>query len=126
MIEMWECHFRAYCLQHPDIYKIMQEARSSFAQRHKGALTHEQIISSVRSKDFFGMVECDIEVPEEWDPEFRGQTDLTPKEYFSEMCSLFCNSEVTFDLIGEHMQQHAREHGLSEGLRRMLIGGMNA
>ena len=126
VIEMWECHFKAYCNNHPDIKPIIQESRPKFAQGHRGGLSHEQIIKYVRSDDLFGMVECDIEVPDEWDPEFRQQTNLSPKEYFAEMCPLFCNAEVSFDLIGEHMQTHAREQGLSEQPHRLLIGAMSA
>ena len=79
VIEMWECHFKAYCNNHPDIKPIIQESRPKFAQGHRGGLSHEQIIKYVRSDDLFGMVECDIEVPDEWDPEFRQQTNLSPK-----------------------------------------------
>ena len=42
------------------------------------------------------------------------------------MPPLFCNAKVTFDLIGEHMQNFAREAGLSQKPRRLLVGGMKA
>jgi hypothetical protein len=71
------------------------------------------------------MVEVDIEVPEQWGLEFEG-TKSSPKEYFEEMCPIFCNTEVGFDDIGEHMQAHVWEHDLSDKPRRLLVGGTKA
>ena len=49
---------------------------------------------------------------------------MTPYEYFEEMSPLFCTTDVPFDLIGEHMQDHVRRFQLSEKPRRLLVGGM--
>ena len=69
------------------------------------------------------MVECDIRVPDQWPSYFRHPT-MTPYEYFEEMSPLFCTTDVPFDLIGEHMQDHVRRFQLSEKPRRLLVGGM--
>jgi hypothetical protein len=71
------------------------------------------------------MVEVDIEVPEQWGLEFA-HISTPPRKYFEEMCPIFCNTEVGFDDIGEHMQAHVWEHGLSDKPRRLLVGGMKA
>ena len=125
VIEMWECHFKAYCNNHPDIKPIIQESRPNLRR------DTEAVCLTNRSVSTFVLTIClawssVTEVPDEWDPEFRQQTNLSPKEFFAEMCPLFCNAEVSFDLIGEHMQTHAREQGLSEQPRRLLIGAMSA
>lgn len=70
------------------------------------------------------MVEVDIEVPEKWEGEF--QPKLSPWNYFKEMSPLFCNTEVKFEDIGEHMQKHIEKEGLSTHPRRLLVGGMKA
>ena len=49
---------------------------------------------------------------------------MTPYEYFEEMSPLFCTTDVPFNLIGEHMEDHVRRFELSEKSRRLLVGGM--
>jgi hypothetical protein len=51
---------------------------------------------------------------------------MTPAQYFEEMSPLFCTTEVPYDIIGEHMQEHVRRFGLSKKPRRLLVGGMKA
>ncbi len=121
---MWECQFRDYCKRHPAIYDIIYESRPNFTQRHRGAVTAHQILSGIRSGELFGMVEVDIQVPHDWCHDRI--SELSPKDYFGEMCPLFCNSTVTFDDVGKHAQSHIREQGLSDAPRRLLLGGMKA
>ena len=71
------------------------------------------------------MVECDIEVPEQWTPEFASNS-MSPQEYFEEMCPIFWNTEVGFDDIGEHMQAHVWVHQLSDKPRRLLVSRTKA
>jgi hypothetical protein len=73
----------------------------------------------------FGMVEVDIRVPEQWPSNFQHPT-MTPYAYFQEMSPIFCTSEVPYDIIGEHMQDHIKEFNLSSRPRRLLVGGMRA
>ncbi|CAG2220675.1 unnamed protein product [Mytilus edulis] len=51
---------------------------------------------------------------------------MTPYQHFEEMSPLFCTTDVPFDLIGDHMQDHVRRFELSEKPRRLLVGGMRA
>ncbi len=124
--EMYECQFKTFCRENPRIYSIIAESRPSYAKRHRGKLSEKQITRAVRDDALFGMVECDIEVPEQWDAEFAERMTLSPREYFSEMCPLFSNTDVAFDDIGQHMQEHVRAYGLSEKPRRLLVGGTKA
>ena len=71
----------------------------------------------------FGMVECDIRVPDKWPSYFQHPT-MTTYQYFEEMSPLFCTTDVPFDLICEHMQDHVQRSELSEKPRRLLVGGM--
>ncbi len=124
VVEMWECDFIKFRENHPRIYSIINEDRPTFAKRHKGKVTEKQILDGVRAGTLFGMIEVDIEVPDKWGQYFERQ--LPPRQYFDEMCPLFCNTEVAIDDIGEHMQAHVREYGLSDQPRRLLVGGMKA
>ena len=123
---MWECEFRDFCKTHPKIYAIRDRSRPRFARANKGAVTECQILNGVRAGHLFGMVECDIEVPEEWSAEFRDKMPMPPRQYFEEMCPLFCNTDVGFDDIGRHMQAHVWEYQLSDAPRRLLVGGLKA
>jgi hypothetical protein len=89
---------------------------NNFAKLHKKnqlfpfCKTKSHIISKVQSGEFFGMVECDIEVP----------TDL--REYFSEMTPIFKNVKVPRSEIGPFMEKFAVDNKIMSQPRRMLIG----
>ena len=121
--EMWECQFLDYCRQNPQIFSFIDSRRPGFFQHYKGAITTDTILEGVVQNKLFGMVEVDIEVPEQWPSHFQHPT-YTPYQYFEEMSPLFCNTDVPFEAIGTHMQQHVNQHNLSKSPRRLLIGGM--
>ena len=125
VIEMWECEFRDYCRQHPQIYTFIDAMRPGFFQNHKGKITEEKILEGVVKGNLFGMVEVDIEVPQEW-PHYFSHPTMSPYDYFQEMSPLFCTTDIPFDVIGEHMQAHIWEYHLSDSPRRLLVGGMKA
>ncbi|KAK3109123.1 hypothetical protein FSP39_023489 [Pinctada imbricata] len=124
VIEMWECDFENFCREHPDIHALGWELRPRFYRKYRGRVNETQILNGVRENILFGMVEVDIEVPERWEGDFRHA--LSPWEYFKEMSPLFCNTEVKFEDIGAHMQDHIKKEGLSDHPRRLLVGGMKA
>ena len=125
VIEMWECQFRRYCRENPTIYDFINSMRPSFFRNHKGKITDNLILQGVDTGALFGMVEVDIEVPQEWPHYFKHPT-MSPYDYFQEMSPLFCTTEIPFDAIGEHMQAHIWEYHLSDSPRRLLVGGMKA
>ena len=99
VVEMWECDFRLFCKQHPHIFGIRDKCRPAFSQKHKGKVTENQILNGVLSGQLFGMVECDIEVPEQWGSEFDHMS-ASPRQYFEEMCPIFCNTDVGSTISG--------------------------
>ena len=99
--------------------------RPSFFRIHKGKITDNLILQGVDTGALFGMVEVDIEVPQEWPHYFKHPT-MSPYDYFQEMSPLFCTTEIHFDAIGEHMQAHIWEYHLSDSPQRLLVGGMKA
>ncbi len=82
------------------------------------------IREAVESQEFFGMVECDIEVPEFWPSGY--EREMSPREYFSEMSLIFSNTKVKMEDMSPSMREHVLEEGLSEKPRRLLVGGMKA
>ena len=109
----------------PDLQQFVNERRPDFYKKYKKTLTEKEIIDGVLQDKLFGMVEVDITVPKEWNTQgFKAPYNLSPYDYFSEMCPLFCSVDINFEDIGEHMQEFAKKAGLSTKPRRLLVGGM--
>ena len=116
VVEKWEYHFRNEIRRNDKLKTFCDSRKPPTPQR---SVTENEILESVASGRLFGMVECDIRVPDKWPSYFQHPT-MTPYEYFEEMSPLFC----TTDLISEHMQDHIQRFELSEKPRRLLVGGM--
>ena len=95
VVEMWECDWKRERDPPP---------------RQKWKMTSHSIIAAVVDGTLFGMVECDVRVPDNL------------REYFAEMQPIFKNTTVTRDDIGSFMQQYAEEHDIMSTPRRMLVG----
>ena len=95
VVEMWECTWKRERDPPP---------------RQKWKMTSHSIIAAVIDGTLFGMVECDVRVPDNL------------REYFAEMQPIFKNTTVTRDDIGSFMQQYAEEHDIMSTPRRMLVG----
>ena len=100
--------------------------KTQFYSKHPKEVEEGTILEAVFSGEFFGAVECDIQVPQEWVHNQPYETKLSPFEYFSEMCPIFCNTSIDFQDIGEHMQNFAKENHLSTKERKLLVSGMKA
>ena len=122
VIEKWECQFRHDMRRDAHLKSFVESRKPPTPQR---PVTENEILEGVSAGSLFGMVECDIRVPDEWPSHFRHPT-MTPYQYFEEMSPLFCTTDVPFELIGDHMQDHVRRFQLSEKPRRLLVGGMRA
>jgi hypothetical protein len=122
--EMWECDFDLFCQANPKIYDMIFKGRPEFCQRYRRQVTMDQILAGVRKETLFGFVEVDIEVTKEWSREFASKMDMKPEDYFGEMSPIFCNTEVHYDDMGDHMKHHVDTHNLSKKPRRLLVGGM--
>ena len=104
VVEMWECEWR----------EVHNEAdvKTFFApsSHPRWTMTQQQILAAVVDGTLFGMVECDVRVPEEL------------QDYFSEMQPVFKNASITRDDIGPFMRQYAEEHDILSKPRVMLVG----
>ena len=104
VVEMWECDWKEL-RKEPDVKSFLAPAR-----RQKWNMTQQQIITAVVDGTLFGMVECDVRVPDNL------------REHFAEMQPIFKNTTVTRDDIGPYMRQYAEEHNILTKPRRMLVG----
>ena len=95
VVEMWECDWKRERDPPP---------------RQKWKMTQNEILTAVIDGTLFGMVECDVRVPDNL------------REYFSEMQPVFKNVTVTRDDIGPFMRQYAEENDIMSAPRRMLVG----
>ena len=98
VVEMWECGWKRERDPPP---------------RQKWKMTQQQIITAVVDGTLFGMVECDVRVPDNL------------REYFAEMQPVFKNTTVTRDDIGPYMRQYAEENDIMSTPRRMLVGSFH-
>ena len=80
-------------------------------RRHaKWKMTQQQILTDVRTGTLFGMIECDVRVPEEL------------RAHFAEMQPVFKNVNMTRDDLGPFMRRYAEDHDIMTRPRRMLVG----
>ena len=104
VVEMWDCEWKEV-RNESDVKTFL--APSS---RPRWTMTQQQILAAVVDGTLFGMVECDVRVPEEL------------QDYFSEMQPVFKNASVTRDEIGPFMRQYVEEHDILSKPRVMLVG----
>ena len=103
-VEMWECDWKEL-RDEPDVETFLDRPR-----HRKWMMTEQHILAAVIDGTLFGMVECDIHVPEHL------------QDHFAEMQPIFKNVTVTRDDIGPFMRQYAEEHDIMSTPRRMLVG----
>ena len=104
VVEMWECEWKE--IRNESVVKTFLAP----ASRPRWTMTQQEIIAAVVDGTLFGMVECDVRVPEEL------------QDYFSEMQPVFKNASVTRDDIGPFMRQYAEENDILPKPRVMLVG----
>ena len=114
VIEMYECQWAGMKKENADIRKFISELNkaNAWSQTHRGATSEEEILSAIRNDSVFGLVECDIHVPN------------SKRHMFKEMPPIFKNTEVALDDIGPHMREFAERYSIMSKPRRMLIGSL--
>ena len=96
-VEMWECDWKEL-RDEPDVETFLDRPR-----HRKWMMTEQQILAAVIDGTLFGMVECDIHVPDHLSRNIKNVT-------------------VTRDDIGPFMRQYAEENDIMSTPRRMLVG----
>ena len=98
VVEMWECEWKRERDPPP---------------RQKWQMTQNEILAAVIDGTLFGMIECDVRVPEHL------------QDHFAEMQPIFKNANVSRDDIGPYMRQYAEENDIMSTPRRMLVGSFH-
>ena len=109
LVEIYECQWRRIKKTNSQVQQFLNSKFNRPLDHHK-TLTQDQILSAIRSESLFGVVECDVRVPDA----------LKPK--FAEMCPIFKNIEISREDIGQHMQTFAEEENIMSQPRRSLVG----
>ena len=73
-------------------------------------MTSQLILKGMRPGTVFGMIDCDICVPEEL------------HEHFAEMQPVYKNIRLIREDLGPFMRRYAEEHNIMSTPRRMLVG----
>ena len=108
VVELWECEWKEM-RRTPAVRKCLDAAFPR--RRHvRWTMTSQQILNGVRAGTVFGMIECDIRVPEEL------------REHFAEMQPVFKNISLMREDLGPFMRRYAEEHNIMKTPRRMLVG----
>ena len=104
---MWECQWLNMRTS-PDIKHFID---SKFPNCNpKWEMTQQQVLKNIVDENLFGIVECDISIPDHL------------RTYFAEMQPIFKNANISRDDIGEFMYSYAIKHDILKQPRRSLIG----
>ena len=113
LVELWECEWKQMKQQDPAIWKFI-DTRYRRPLDKKRTMTQAEVLQAIVDEKLFGLVQCDLETPEELKP------------HFEEMTPIFKNTNISREDIGETMKAYADTHGLLSQPRRSLIGSYHA
>ena len=98
VVELWECEWKEM-RRDPAVKKCLDAAFPR--RRHaRWTMTSQQILSGVCAGTVFGMIECDICVPEKL------------REHFAEMQPVFKNIRLIPEDLGPFIRRYADEHNI--------------
>lgn len=109
VVEMWQCEWESMKAHNKTLRQFIKDNFHRDIDAKK-TMTKDQVQAAIVSGELFGLVRCDIRVPDE------------RKEYFQEMQPIFKNTEISREDIGDHMQEFAETHNLMTQPPRSLIG----
>jgi G:T-mismatch repair DNA endonuclease (very short patch repair protein) len=112
LITIYECEWYEMVRSSPKIREFVEDLERHSMSKNR-AMSEQEIILALENEDFFGLIECDISVPENL------------HDHFSEMCPIFKNALVTRDHLSSSMKSFAEKNGLLKSPQRMLIGSLH-
>jgi hypothetical protein len=115
LVVMWECQWKELKREKPEITQFLRSVVPPIPCGDWYVTYSEQhILHLVRHGKLFGMVKCDIHVPEELKP------------YFSEMQPIFKHAEMSREHLGAPMKTYAERENILRSPRRCLVGSFYA
>ena len=112
LVVMWECDWQAAVNEDREKKRFLAVLSRAAYPKQGEELSRNRWIERVRDGSFFGLIECDIVVPD------------CLKDKFSEMSPIFKNTLVGREQLGDNMRKLAEEKGYLNRASRMLIGSM--
>ena len=108
VVELWESEWKEIIID-PAVKKCLDAAFPR--RRHaRWTMTSEHILTGVRAGTVFGMIECDVCVPE------------VLRAHFAEMQPVFKNIRLKCEDLGPFMRRYAEEHHIMTTTRSNLVG----
>ena len=108
VIEMYECEWKRERRSNPVVSAFIQK---HLPEKRLFSFTSElAILKAISSGMLFGLVQCDIAVPDHL------------KEHFAELQPIFKNCEIGREDIGPFMKEYAEKHKMLNQPRRTLVG----
>ncbi len=90
VVELWECEWKKMQATDADLQEFLT-TRFQRPLENKRTMSEEEVKSAVLSGELFGLIECDVSVPEEL------------KDHFAELQPIFKNVDMSREDIGETM-----------------------
>ena len=110
-VEIYECQWQELKKNNRQIRKFLRKTLPSRKPVFQcGPINDQSIKEAIVGNRLFGMIRCDIQVPN------------SLKDYFSVYQPIFKNVEISIDDIGPYMKAYAQEHNLMKTKRKCLIG----
>ncbi len=124
LVTIWECSFYNLLRVDTDLQCIVNNSKPAFYKIHKGGVSPEQILRSVKSGLFYGFVECDIHVDCDMKSE-RSADSRTKYEYMEELCPLYGTVDISYDVdISGVMKTFVDDNHFSKAPQTQLAGTM--
>lgn len=105
----WECHFDQAAKRIPRIKELLNEFAPPFYSTHPSTVTQEQILTAVKNGRFYGLILCNLHLPE------------TLKKQFDQYPPLCARADVRFEDIGAYMQNHYNQNDIVFKTQSMLM-----
>lgn len=104
---VWECEWDVYIKENAQVQVFLKETFE--IGDGKASKTATEIVGAVKTEDFFGLLEIDIETPDHL------------KKYFEDLPPIFKNADVSRADIGKVMREYATKNNIMNRPRRLLI-----
>ncbi len=106
--EIWECEWENILKKDENAQSIKKHLKGK--KSNIPACSESDLINAIKNEKIFGMVECDIEVPQ------------NKRKYFEELTPIFKNVDISINDIGENMKKYCLDNDLLKQPRKQLIG----
>ncbi|KAL8598699.1 hypothetical protein ACOMHN_033263 [Nucella lapillus] len=111
LVEKWECEWSRERKDNSKIDRFLSDKFPPYVNPFDHQpISLTSILSAVSNGRFFGLIQCDIEVPNHL------------RAHFEEMTPIFKNAEVNRRDLGDFMRAYAEERGLFTHQVKTLVG----